>query len=178
MHVCLLSAGSSIDWAAGIRSTWAFGEEGAQAALQQFLDQGIQHFETRSNAKTLQSQRWGQSQAQAVLRRCLLASRTPAVCPCAGMRSHTSAGCACASVPGPGVHGTCTPAGHLNHCLRIPVGTTRTAAAAPLRHQWSASGPTGSTPPASAPTWRGASSAPGAPRHPAGLAPGQHTCIG
>jgi deoxyribodipyrimidine photolyase len=50
------AAGTAIDWAAGIRATWEFGEPGAQAALRQFLEEGIQHFETRSDAKTLQSQ--------------------------------------------------------------------------------------------------------------------------
>jgi hypothetical protein len=62
--VCAPLAGSTIDWAAGIRATWVFGEEGAQAALQQFLDQGIQHFETRSTAKTLQSHRYAAAARQ------------------------------------------------------------------------------------------------------------------
>jgi hypothetical protein len=47
----------AVDWAAGIRSTWGFGEAGAAAALDSFLEEGLEHFDSRSDAKTIQSQR-------------------------------------------------------------------------------------------------------------------------
>lgn len=48
----------SHDWAAGIRDTWRFGEAAAAAALEEFLEHGLQHFDARSEAKTIQSQRY------------------------------------------------------------------------------------------------------------------------
>lgn len=46
-----------VDWAAGIRATWQFGEAGGHAQLQLFLEEGLEHFDSRSQAKTIQSQR-------------------------------------------------------------------------------------------------------------------------
>ena len=46
-----------VDWAAGIRQTWQFGEAGGHAQLQLFLEEGLEHFDSRSQAKTIQSQR-------------------------------------------------------------------------------------------------------------------------
>ena len=37
--------GDEIDWAAGIRQHWVFGEAGAIAALNRFLSEGVYHFE-------------------------------------------------------------------------------------------------------------------------------------
>ena len=50
-----------IDWAAGIRQTWQFGEAGGHAQLQLFLEEGLEHFDSRSQVKTIQSQRCGQA---------------------------------------------------------------------------------------------------------------------
>ena len=37
--------GDDIDWASGIRHAWAFGEDGAVASLERFLEHGLYHFE-------------------------------------------------------------------------------------------------------------------------------------
>eukprot|EP00308_Calcidiscus_leptoporus_P011861 CAMPEP_0119359834 /NCGR_PEP_ID=MMETSP1334-20130426/7618_1 /TAXON_ID=127549 /ORGANISM="Calcidiscus leptoporus, Strain RCC1130" /LENGTH=715 /DNA_ID=CAMNT_0007374575 /DNA_START=14 /DNA_END=2158 /DNA_ORIENTATION=+ len=39
--------GTRIDWAAGLRTSWAVGEEGGRAALRRFLANGIRNFESR-----------------------------------------------------------------------------------------------------------------------------------
>lgn len=40
--------GRTIDWAAGIRSTWEFGEAGAARALDEFVEEGLDKFDDRS----------------------------------------------------------------------------------------------------------------------------------
>ena len=54
------------DWAVGIRKTWVMGEDGARAALHAFLDGGIDHFQARSKAETLQRTRYGCKQLNAL----------------------------------------------------------------------------------------------------------------
>lgn len=57
--------GSPIDWAAGIRSTWRIGEQGAQAALAAFLEGGLEHFDRRSRAAGAQTTRYEEDDSEA-----------------------------------------------------------------------------------------------------------------
>ena len=40
--------GKVIDWAAGIRKEWKFGEEGAAIALEEFVEQGLERFDVKT----------------------------------------------------------------------------------------------------------------------------------